>query len=258
MISYLKNIIFYKDLLGNLTSNEMKLKYKNSILGILWSYIYPLMMIVIYNFAFKIILRMTIDNFALFVFIGLIPWNFVQASISQSTNSIINNQNLVKKIYFPRAIIPLSVINANFITMIISHIILFGAMFVYHVDFTASLLVLPILWIILYLVVAGISLVLSSITVKYRDVSHIVDVVFMAWFYLTPVIYSLSMVPEPFNKIIQLNPITNLIELFREVLLEGKFPDLINILFTFSYAVVLFAVGLFIFYKREKNFGEEL
>ncbi|WP_025690583.1 ABC transporter permease [Paenibacillus zanthoxyli] len=258
MIDYLKNIIYYKDLLGNLTSNEMKLKYKNSILGILWSYIYPLMMIIIYNFAFKIILRMTIDNFALFVFIGLIPWNFVQASISQSTNSIINNQNLVKKIYFPRAIIPLSVINANFITMIISHIILFGAMLFFNVEFTLSLIMLPFLWIILYLVVAGISLVLSSVTVKYRDISHIVDVVFMAWFYLTPVIYSLSMVPEPFNKIIQLNPITNLIELFREVLLKGDFPRFLNLAGTFGYSFVLFIIGLYVFYRREKNFGEEL
>ncbi|KWX87335.1 hypothetical protein AMQ83_13735, partial [Paenibacillus riograndensis] len=171
---------------------------------------------------------------------------------------IINNQNLVKKIYFPRAIIPLSVINANFITMIISHVILFGAMFFYHVEFTGALIILPILWIILYLVVSGISLVLSSITVKYRDVSHIVDVVFMAWFYLTPVIYSLSMVPEPFNRIIQLNPITNLIELFREVLLDGEFPNLTNILITFGYALALFVVGLFVFYRREKNFGEEL
>ncbi|MDQ0192099.1 ABC transporter permease [Paenibacillus wynnii] len=258
MINYFKNIIYYKDLLGNLTSNELKLKYKNSILGILWSYIYPLMMIVIYNFAFKIILRMTIDNFALFVFIGLIPWNFVQASISQSTSSIVNNQNLVKKIYFPRAIIPLSIINANFLTMIISHVILFGAMFFYNVEFTLSLIVLPILWIILYLVVAGISLILSSITVKYRDVSHIVDVIFMAWFYLTPVIYSLSMVPEPFNKIIQLNPITNLIELFRQVLLKGDFPDFSVLSTAFGYSLILFFVGLYVFHKREKNFGEEL
>ncbi|MNM54377.1 Teichoic acid translocation permease protein TagG [compost metagenome] len=258
MISYLKSIIFYKDLLRNLTSNEMKLKYKNSILGILWSYIYPLMMIVIYNFAFKIILRMTIENFALFVFIGLIPWNFVQSSISQSTNSIINNQNLVKKIYFPRAIIPLSVINSNFLTMIISHVILFGAMYFYKVEFTFALIVLPILWIVLYLVVSGISLILSSITVKYRDVSHIVDVVFMAWFYLTPVIYSLSMVPEPFNRIIQLNPITNLIELFREVLLQGEFPDVSDLAGALLYSLVLFGIGLYVFYRREKNFGEEL
>ncbi|MBY0163293.1 ABC transporter permease [Cytobacillus firmus] len=258
MLNYLKSIINYRDLLKNLTSNELKLKYKNSVLGLLWSYIYPIMMIVIYTFAFKVILRMTIENFALFVFVGLIPWNFVQSSISQSTNSIINNQSLVKKIYFPRAIIPISIVNANFLTLLISHLILFGAMYFYDVPIKLSILILPILWIILYFIVTGLSLLLSSITVKYRDISHIVDVIFMAWFYLTPVIYSLSMVPDPYNSIIQLNPITNLIELFRTVLLDGEFPAVDEMLKTGLYSILLFIAGLFIFYKREKNFGEEL
>ncbi|MFK4170241.1 ABC transporter permease [Paenibacillus lautus] len=258
LLNYLKSIINYRDLLKNLTSNELKLKYKNSVLGLLWSYIYPIMMIVIYTFAFKVILRMTIENFALFVFVGLIPWNFVQSSISQSTNSIINNQSLVKKIYFPRAIIPISIVNANFLTLLISHLILFGAMYFYDVPIKLSILILPILWIILYFIVTGLSLLLSSITVKYRDISHIVDVIFMAWFYLTPVIYSLSMVPDPYNSIIQLNPITNLIELFRTVLLDGEFPAVDEMLKTGLYSILLFIAGLFIFYKREKNFGEEL
>lgn len=258
MLSYIKDIINYKDLLKNLTQNELKLKYKNSVLGLVWSYIYPIMMIVIYTFAFKIILRMTIENFALFVFIGLIPWNFVQSSISQSTNSIINNQSLVKKIYFPRAIIPISIVNSNFLTLLISHLILFGAMYFFSVPIRPSIVLLPILWLILYFVVTGISLLLSSITVKYRDISHIVDVIFMAWFYLTPVIYSLSMVPDPFNTIIQLNPITNLIELFRTVLLEGQFPEMQKIFKTLSYSILLFLIGIFVFYKREKYFGEEL
>lgn len=258
MLNYLKQIISFKDLLVNLTTKELKLKYKNSIIGFLWSLLNPLMMLMIYSIAFKIILKIQVENFPVFVFVGLLPWMFVQGSISQSTNSIINNQNLVKKVYFPRAIIPLSVVLSNFISLLINFIILFAALLFFKIQLTSSLILLPLILFITLLMVSGISMFLSSITVKYRDVSHLVEVIFMAWFYLTPIIYSSAMVPEPYHSYILANPMTGIIELYRTVLLYGKFPHLTELTLPLIYSCVVFLLGLLIFFKKENKLAEEL
>ncbi|MTI80579.1 MAG: ABC transporter permease [Firmicutes bacterium] len=258
LIKQARDLYTYKDLLMNLTFNELKLKYKNSIMGFLWSLLNPLMMLIIYSIAFKIILRIPVENFALFVFIGLLPWMFVQGSISQSTNSIINNQNLLKKVYFPRIIIPMSVIMSNLINFLINLIVLLAALFIYNIEITIAITLFPLITFVNWLIVAGLSILLSSITVKYRDISHLVDVIFMAWFYLTPIIYPLSMVPEPYKSIIQLNPFTGVVEMYREILLDGKIPDQASILTAFLYGIMIFILGVYVFYKREKDFVEEL
>lgn len=258
MLDSIRKIFFYKDLLINLTVNELKLKYKNSVIGFLWSLLNPLMMLIIYSIAFKIILRISVHNFELFMFVGLLPWMFVQGSISQSTNSIINNQNLVKKVYFPRIILPLSVVFSNFINFLMTLVVLFFALFIYKIRITAAFFLLPVILIITLLIASGISIFLSSITVKYRDVSHLVDVIFMAWFYLTPIIYPLSMVPEPYKSFILANPLTGVIEMYRSVLLDGKLPEFGSFVVASIYGVLLFFAGVWIFMIREGKFVEEL
>jgi len=258
LLNYLKDIFKFKDLIINLTTKELKLKYKSSVVGFLWSFLHPLMMIIIYSLAFKIILKIPIENFAVFVFIGLLPWTFIQSSLSQCTTSIINNQNLVKKVYFPRVIIPLSVILSNFVTLLINFIILFGALFFYKIELNYSLIMLPVILIMTLLMVIGLSVFLSSLTVKFRDMSHLVDVIFMAWFYLTPIIYSSAMVPEPYKSYILANPMTGIIELYREVLLHGRIPLISDLLLPLAYSVVVFILGMWFFYKRENKLAEEL
>jgi ABC-type polysaccharide/polyol phosphate export permease len=253
-----KELIIYRDLLWNLTSKELKLKYKNSVVGFLWSFLNPLMMLVIYSLAFKIIIRVNIENFSLFVFIGLLPWMFVQAAITQSTNSVINNQNLVKKVYFPRIIIPLSVVLSNFISFLINYLILFIVFFFYHIQFHSVLILLPVIFFANLLFVTGVSIFLSSVTVKYRDISHLVEVLFMGWFYLTPIIYSSSMVPEKFRIFIDMNPLTSIINTYRSILFEGIWPDFTQVFFIVLFSLVICLLGVFVFQRRENLLADEL
>jgi len=258
MLYGLKEFIKYKDLLINLTKKELQLKYKNSVLGFLWSFLHPLLMLVIYTIAFKVILKIPIENFSLFVFTGLLPWLFFQGSISQSTNSIVNNSSLIQKVYFPREVIPLSVVLANFINFLITMIILFFALIFYKFTFSSAFLILPIVLLINLLSTTGLSFFLSSFTVKYRDIAHLIEVLFMVLFYLTPIIYSLTMVPEPYRSVILANPMTSIIEMYRSILLDGKIPSYELLLSGILYSVIIFVLGLVIFKKREKNFAEEI
>jgi lipopolysaccharide transport system permease protein len=258
MIKGIKEFIKYKDLLLNLTKKELQLKYKNSILGFLWSLLNPLLMLVIYSIAFKVILKIPIENFAIFVFTGLLPWMFFQGSISQSTNSIINNNNLIQKVYFPREIIPVSVVLANFINFLITLVVLFAALIFYKFEFGSAFFLLPIVFIINFLSTVGLSLFLSSMTVKYRDISHLVEVIFMAWFYLTPIIYSLDMVPEPFKSIILANPMTSIIELYRTIFMEASIPPGNVLWLGLCYSIIIFLCGLTVFKLRERKFAEEI
>lgn len=258
MITSFLNFFRYRDLLINLTMKELKLKYRNSVIGFFWSFLNPLLMITIYTIAFKTILRIQIDDFALFVFIGVVPWSFFQGSISQSTNSIVSNQGLIKKVYFPRAVIPLSIVMSNFINMIINFIIVFISLYFFKIEITYSIVLFPILSIVLFLITAGISLLLSVLAVKYRDISYLVDVFLIAFFYLTPIIYSSDMVPKPFITIINFNPLTSVIEGLRKILLEGKILDFPVLISSIFYAIIIFCVGLFVFMLKEKKIAEDL
>lgn len=252
------NVFQHKDLLINLTMKELKLKYKNSIIGFLWSFLHPILLLVVYTFAFKLIIRIQIENFPIFVFCGLLPWMFISGAISLSANSIINSENLVKKVYFPRVIIPLSVILSNFISMLINFIVLFAGLGFFGLGLTPALFFLPLLLIPTLFFTIGLGVLFASLTVKYRDLSHLIEILFMVWFYLTPIIYKLSMIPEPYNMYIEANPITKIIEMFRTVIIDGKIPLAEDYWIALIYSGVFLIIGLFVFFKREKGLVEEL
>jgi ABC-2 type transport system permease protein len=247
-------ILKYKELLINLTKKELKLKYKNSVIGFLWSFLNPLMMLIIYTFAFKVILKIPIENFC-----GLLPWIFFQSSIQMSTTSIISASNLIKKVYFPRQIVPLSQTISNFINFLITlFILLIAAVFVFKIKITIAIIVLPIILIMLFLIVFGIGLALSALNVFYRDVSHFVEVFFMLWFYLTPIIYSIDMLPKKYQTLLFFNPITPIILSIREIILNGNLPTLKLIGIALMWSIIFMVIGTKIFSKREHRFAEEV
>lgn len=237
---------------------ELKLKYKGSILGITWSLFNPLMMIIIYTIAFKFILKIDIESYSVFVFTGLLPWLFIQTTISQSSGSIINHGNLIKKVYFPRAILPLSITFSNFINFLITLVILFISLFFFKIKLTIYLLALPILFLFILLFVSGLSLLLSSLTTRYRDVAYLMEVVFQAWFYLTPIIYPLDMVPDFLQRYILCNPITSMVEVMRALVFYGKMPSLLHIYILVFSSIFMFVVGFIVFRSREYNFVDEV
>lgn len=258
MIDRIKEIIDYRELLKNLTVKELKLKYKNSVLGFFWSFLNPLLMLVIYTFAFKFVLKIQIENFSVFLLAGMLPWTFFQVSIMGSTNSLVNNAGLIKKVYFPREIMPLSLIFSNFVNFLITFIILFAALFVFKIKVGFSILLLPIILVLLLLITIGLSLILSALNVVYRDVSHFVEIIFMAWFYATPVVYSFELVPDKIKPLILLNPMTLVVQSVRDVVIYNKLPPAEYLLRMLITGIILIAIGYFVFSRIEKSIAESI
>lgn len=258
MINSIKEILEHKELLQNLTMKELKLKYRNSALGFLWSFLNPIMLLIVYTFAFKYIIRVKTPNYTVNLLAALLPWQFFQAAVQGSTTSIISNSNLIKKIYFPRQIMPLSIIFSNFINFLITLVILFGAILVSNIKFSFTIFLLPVILILLLIFSIGLSLILSSLNVKYRDVSHLVEVLFMVWFYLTPIVYVMETVPAQYRSFLLLNPLTAVIDSIRMVLIEGKVPSLLYMVIMVVWDIALLIIGDSIFRKTEVNFAEEV
>lgn len=258
MIDRIKELFGYKELINNLTMKELKLKYRNSTLGFVWSFLNPLLMLVVYTFAFKLILKVKIANFTVFLLAGLLPWIFFQGAVQMSTNSIVANSNLIKKVYFPREIIPLSIILSNFVNFLITLVVLFASVVIFKVKIGISIIMLPVSLLLLLLLVIGIALILSSLNVLFRDVSHLVEVAFMAWFYLTPIVYSLDMIPEKYRIFLLLNPMTLVVECIRASMVYNTMPKLIYILALTIIDILLIIIGYKVFMKLEKRFAEEI
>lgn len=258
LINSIKEILEHKELLQNLTMKELKLKYRNSALGFLWSFLNPIMLLIVYTFAFKYIIRVKTPNYTVNLLAALLPWQFFQAAVQGSTTSIISNSNLIKKIYFPRQIMPLSIIFSNFINFLITLVILFGAILVSNIKFSFTIFLLPVILILLLIFSIGLSLILSSLNVKYRDVSHLVEVLFMVWFYLTPIVYVMETVPAQYRSFLLLNPLTAVIDSIRMVLIEGKVPSLLYMVIMVVWDIALLIIGDSIFRKTEVNFAEEV
>lgn len=258
LINSIKEILEHKELLQNLTMKELKLKYRNSALGFLWSFLNPIMLLIVYTFAFKYIIRVKTPNYTVNLLAALLPWQFFQAAVQGSTTSIISNSNLIKKIYFPRQIMPLSIIFSNFINFLITLVILFGAILVSNVKFSFTIFLLPIILILLLIFSIGLSLILSSLNVKYRDVSHLVEVLFMIWFYLTPIVYVMETVPAQYRPFLLLNPLTAVFDSIRMVLIEGKVPSLLYMVIMVVWDIALLIIGDSVFRKTEVNFAEEV
>jgi len=216
------------------------------------------MMLLIYTFAFKLILKIQIPNFPLFVLIGLLPWIFFQTSLSIGATSIINNSGLIGKVYFPREIIPLSIVISNFINFLITLTVVFVGMLYYNIPLTIAIFSLPLVLIVQLILVMGLSLILAAYTVTYRDLAYLIDILFTGLFYLTPIIYSLDMIPKKYKMIILINPMSSIIESYRQIFLQGSFPDISIIGLAAFISIIILIIGQYLFNKKELGFAEEV
>lgn len=268
MIEMVKNfyrsaceIYDYKELLTNLTVKELKLKYRNSVLGFFWSFLNPIMVMIVYTFVFTFIIPNKDELYTVKLLAALLPWQFFQAAVQGSTSSIVSNSNLIKKVYFPREIIPLSIILSSFVNFLITLIILFITMVIYHIHIGFIILLYPFVLILLLLFSIGLSFILSSLNVLYRDISHFVEIIFMLWMYLTPVIYPIEMLdklPKIGRVIFQLNPMTMVVESCRKVLLYNQAPKWFYLVGLIIIDALLLLIGNKVFRKIEKVFAEEI
>ena len=253
-----KNLYQYRELLKTNVKKEIRGRYKNSILGVLWSFLNPLLQLAVYALIFPLILKNDIPYYTIFVCVGLIPWTFFTTTVNQAAFTIIANGNIIKKVYFPREILPISVVTSNAVNFVISTIIILAFVIIYGLGVTPYILLYPFILLIQYILLLGISFILSSITVYFRDLEHIIGIILMVMFYATPIVYSLDTLPEPFVTIMQLNPMAHIIEGYRSIFYYQTMPNMNNLLILLALSIILLVIGYFIFKKLQYGFAEEL
>ena len=206
----IKEIYEYRLMIYSLVKRDLRGKYKGSVLGFMWTFVNPLLQLLVYNMVFSIIMKAGVDKFYLYLFVGLIPWLFFSAAITGGSTSIIAQKDLIKKIRFPREIIPISFVTSQFVNMLLSFIVVILVSVISGVRPTlGGLLCLPVIMLVEYIMALGIALISSSLTVYFRDLEHILAIVAMAWLYATPICYPETMVPEKYLSLYRLNPVTN-------------------------------------------------
>lgn len=259
MLKSIKELYKYREMIYSLVQKELRGKYKGSVLGFLWSLLIPLFQLIIYTIVFSVFMRSGIEKFYIFLFVALIPWLFFNNCISGGATSIIQQKNLVEKIYFPRMVLPLAYAVSYFINMLLSFIVVFAALFVSGVGIKISVLwYLPIIMLIELIMGIGGALLFSALTIYFRDLEYILGIVTMAWMYMTPILYPIDQVPEQIQPILYYNPMTSVIIAFRDILYYQQAPDMKTLLYAVIWGLVTFVAGWLVFSKLQQNFAEEL
>lgn len=253
-----KNLYEYRELLKSSIKKDVGGKYKNSVLGVLWSFLYPLLQIAVYAIVFPLIMRSNMENYTVFVCCGLIPWNFFSTAISRSSFTMIENGNILKKVYFPREILPISVVTSEAVNFVISTIIILAFVLGTGMGLTWYVIFYPVILLIQYILLIGISLFVSSITVYFRDLQHFIGVALQLLFYATPIVYATNIIPVSYQWILRLNPMTFIIDGYRSIFYYQQQPDFISLGITLLVSLILCVVGYLLFSKLQKRFAEEL
>lgn len=259
MIKTLKELYQYREMIYSLVKKELRGKYKGSVLGFLWSLLIPLFQLVIYTIVFSVFMNSPIEKFYIFLFVALVPWLFFNSCISSGATSILQQKNLVEKIYFPRMVLPIAYTISYFINMLLSFIIVFAAILISGIGIRFGILwYLPIIMLIEFVMGIGGALLFSALTVYFRDLEYILNIITMAWMYMTPILYSMEQIPESIRSWLFLNPMTAVIIAYRDILYYQQAPDMKTLVYAIVWGIVTLVVGWISFQKLQKNFVEEL
>lgn len=244
----------YRPLLNELVGRDLKVKYRRSFLGYVWSLLNPLMMMFVMTLVFSYMFRFDIPNYPLYLIIGQTLWTFLNESTNMSMYSVLQNGALIKKVYIPKFIFPISRVLSSFVTMSFSLVAILIVLVFTRSPFYWTILMFPVPLFFLLLFAMGIGMVLSALSVYFRDITHLYGVVTLAWMYLTPIFYPVSALPDEILPIVQANPMYSYITFFREIVLYGTVPDLYMWLRCALFSVAAVAVGLIVFQKMQRNF----
>lgn len=253
-----------RELLYQLTLKDLKVRYKGSALGVLWSFLNPLLMMIVFTIVFSHVFRSNVRNYPVFLLCGYIPWLFFSTTVLVSTKSVIENSGLVKKVFFPKEVFPLSSVLSNLVNFLLQLCLLFIFLLAFGIMPTAFFLLLPLLIIIEIILTAGISFYLSGLTVFFRDVEQLVSLVVMVWFFLTPVFYPIVddagvyMVPQKYLFLYLLNPMASITLAFRDIMMYGKLLHLKALCLSTFVSVLIFASGYVVFKRLEPKFAERI
>lgn len=249
---FFKGLYDFRLVLKQLIWQQLTLRYRRTALGFLWTLLNPLLTMVVTSVVFSMIMRWPLKSFAVFLFSGLVPWTFFSNTLSQGMQALLVNEGLIKKVFIPRQIFVVSISVSLLFDAIISTFCLFSIALFIGAPLTLSLLSLIVNFILLFFFSLGLTLALSVATVYFRDVPNIVGVVLQAGYYLTPIIYPLSFVPDNYKLIFWLNPMMLFVDIFRKPLYEGVFPSIIDYTLVVLMAAASFCYGLHVFKKYDR------
>ena len=252
------NLIQYRNFLKHLVFTEIKLKYRYSAFGFLWSLMNPVLMLTVYTFAFDFILKSGMKNYTLFLLAGMLPWNFFSMAVLGATNSVTTNAGLIRKQVFPLEVLPLSTVFVNLFLYLMALLVLLPASFLMlRVAPSLSLLVFPVLLLLQIAFTCGVSLLVSTATVYFRDVRHLMEVVIMLMFWITPIIYKMDSIPAPYNRVIfYLNPMASFSLGYQSIIFRQVMPAPEVLLMAVFYSLAALSSGLLVFNKYKRNFAE--
>jgi ABC-type polysaccharide/polyol phosphate export permease len=258
VIANLRVLWRYRDLLRGLVQRDLRIKYKGSVLGIGWSLAHPLVVAAVYTLAFKYILRVPVENFALYLLSGMLPWTAFTASLAQSTSSIVDNVGLVRKVAFPRMVLPLAAIGSHFTQFAFMYTALLAAALVVGPGPRASLLAVPAVAALQLAFTAGLGLVLATLHVHFRDTRHLLDVAVQVWFWVTPIVYTVSLIPERFRPLVYVNPMAAFVEAYHAAVVAGQWPGVPLLGLLAVLAAASLSLGMLVFSGAEKRFAERV
>ena len=259
MLTLFSDIYKYRQMIFSLVHKELRGRYKGSVLGFFWTFLNPLLQLIVYTFVFSVLMHQQIEKYYLFLFVALVPWIFFSSCVSAGANCVFIYGNLVKKIYFPREIIPISFVTSQFVNMLYTFIVVFAVIILTGHGFNFhALLCLPVIMIVEYFLSLGMCLFFSAITVYVRDVQHILSIVIMAWQFLTPVMYPSSRVPQQYLTLWNLNPMASVIESYRMILYNKQVPDLKTLGVAIAMGFFFLIFGELLFSKLQRGFAENL
>ena len=253
-----KDLYNYRELMKTNVKKEIRGKYKNSFLGVLWSFLNPLLQILVYAVVFQVILKNPKENYAIFICCGLIPWTFFSSAITRSAFTMVENGNLLKKVFFPREILPLSIVTSEAVNFLISTVIIIGFVMIGGIGISKYILFYPLVLIAQYILLIGISLIVSSISVYVRDLQHLIGVAMQLLFYATPIVYSSEMLPENYKWILNINPMTWIINAYRDIFYNQTMIEIKPLLILIAISLAVCVIGYLIFNKLQKGFAEQL
>ncbi|WP_089161132.1 ABC transporter permease [Caballeronia sordidicola] len=253
MTSFFSELSSYRYVLAQLISQNLTLRYRRTAVGFLWTLINPLLMIAVSAVVFSLVLRVGLKDYAIFLFSAIIPWNFLNGCIQAGGSSLIANEGLLKKIYVPKQIFPVAASASLLVDSILSTVSLFVIVFALGAKVTTALFFLPVAFLLTGILGISLALIFSIVCVYLRDTSHIITIVMQAVYYMTPIIYPISLVPKQYHIYFQVNPLVYFIGLFRAPIYEGRLPDLHTIGICVVTLCVTSLIGLALFQRFAKT-----
>ena len=264
MISSLSHLLRYRALIRSLVARELTARYRGSVLGFFWSFVNPLLLLLIYSFIFTVVLERApgsgLEPYALFMFCGILPWTWFSSSLLESSNVLIAGGNLIRKVLFPSEVLPIVTVLAGLVHFCLGLLIL-AAAFIYfgHPVHAADLLWLPLVMAVQLVLTLGLALVLSALTVHFRDIRDLLANLLTLWFFATPIIYPLSEAPEDVRRWLMFNPFTHLAIAYQEVLfIDGPFRGGTRLLVIGAASLAVLAAGYFVFDRLRDTLAEEV